>query len=111
MKLLLDANLSWRLIKLLSEHFETVAHVDNIGLKVPAKDVEIWQYAQKNNFVIITNDDDFSKLVLQHGFPPQIIMIKSRNQSNKHLFELILKKKNEIESFSNPQNYGILEIY
>ena len=41
MKLLLDANLSWRLSKLLSEFFEEVIHVDSTSLPAPAKDIEI----------------------------------------------------------------------
>jgi predicted nuclease of predicted toxin-antitoxin system len=40
MKLLLDANLSRRLTKQLADFFQDVAHVDNIGLKIPAKDIE-----------------------------------------------------------------------
>jgi len=41
MKLLLDANLSWRLCSELSQYFDEVKHVDNIDLNVPAKDHEI----------------------------------------------------------------------
>jgi len=38
MKLLLDANLSWRMIVILKQHFDDCFHVDSIGLNVPAKD-------------------------------------------------------------------------
>ena len=41
MKLLLDANLSWRMIVNLKQHFEDCFHVDKIGLNIPAKDIEI----------------------------------------------------------------------
>ncbi len=36
MKLLLDANVSWRLCTVLKQHFEDCLHVDNIGLNIPA---------------------------------------------------------------------------
>ena len=42
MKLLLDANVSWRLVSSLKLHFEECFHVDNTGLNFPAKDKEIW---------------------------------------------------------------------
>ncbi len=59
MKLLLDANLSWRLTKKLESHFNDCHHVDNIGISLPAKDIEIWKFATVNDFIIFTNDDDF----------------------------------------------------
>ncbi|SEM27538.1 hypothetical protein SAMN05216436_10371 [bacterium A37T11] len=58
MKLLLDANLSWRLTKKLKTHFDDCFHVDSIGLIVPAADIDIWKYALANDLVIVTNDDD-----------------------------------------------------
>ncbi len=33
MKLLLDANLSWRMINVLKEHFDDCFHVDHVDLK------------------------------------------------------------------------------
>lgn len=41
MKLLLYANLSWRLINKLKLHFVDCKHVDDMGLKIPAKDSQI----------------------------------------------------------------------
>ncbi len=62
MKLLLDANISWRLVAKLKLHFDDCLHTDNIGLVVPAKDTEIWAYAAAENLIIVTNDDDFLNL-------------------------------------------------
>jgi hypothetical protein len=45
MKLLLDANLSWRMTAVLKLHFDDCFHGDSFGLTVPAKDSEIWEYA------------------------------------------------------------------
>ena len=36
MKILLDANLSWRIVKKLAAHYSEVVHVDNCGSAVPA---------------------------------------------------------------------------
>ncbi len=42
MRLLLDANISWRLAGKLKIHFDDCKHVDHVGLAVPASDTEIW---------------------------------------------------------------------
>lgn len=48
MKLLLDANLSRRMIGVLQQHFTACHHVDFVKeLEVPAKDTDIWKYAKK----------------------------------------------------------------
>jgi predicted nuclease of predicted toxin-antitoxin system len=62
MKLLLDANVSWRLAARLKLHFTDCFHVDYVGLTVPAKDIEIWNYALANDCVIVSNDEDFLNL-------------------------------------------------
>ena len=49
MKLLLDANLSFRLAPKLFSHFEECFHVDHIGLDLPAEDIHIWNHAKKIN--------------------------------------------------------------
>jgi predicted nuclease of predicted toxin-antitoxin system len=58
-KLLLDANISWKLCSRLSGIFGECYHVDFIELTVPARDIEIWQYALENELNIVTNDEDF----------------------------------------------------
>lgn len=40
MKLLLDANISWKLAARLQPYFEACFHVDAVGLPVPAKDID-----------------------------------------------------------------------
>jgi predicted nuclease of predicted toxin-antitoxin system len=59
MKLLLDANISWRLTVPLRNYFEDCYNVDHIGLGIPASDTDIWNYASAAGLTIVTNDDDF----------------------------------------------------
>jgi predicted nuclease of predicted toxin-antitoxin system len=47
MKLLIDANLSYRLSKRLSHLFEDVLHVEQTNLPIPATDIEIWLWAKR----------------------------------------------------------------
>ncbi len=49
MKLLFDANLSFRLVELLGEFGKDSKHVRDVGLD-SAGDEVIWSYAKKNGF-------------------------------------------------------------
>ncbi|MDR0863940.1 MAG: DUF5615 family PIN-like protein [Candidatus Symbiothrix sp.] len=110
LKLLLDANLSWRSVSVLKNHFEDCFHVDSIGLKIPAKDTEIWKYAKAHDLLIVTNDEDFLNLSLIKGFPPKIILLKTGNQNRKLIEDLLIRERAQIVEFLFSNEYGILEI-
>jgi predicted nuclease of predicted toxin-antitoxin system len=86
MKILLDANISWKLVNRLSPVFGECNHVDLIGIKVPAEDKDIWNYALDNGSIIITKDTDFVDLLELKGFPPKVVLLKTGNNSNQALF-------------------------
>ena len=111
MKLLLDANISWRLIPKLKIHFDDCLHVDYMGLLPPIKDTEIWTYALIKQLIIVTNDNDFLYFSNLKGFPPKIVLIKTGNQSNHFIESLLIKHKPEIEALNATFDYGLLEIY
>lgn len=111
MKLLLDANLSWRLIKQLKTDFAEVFHVNQIGLAMPASDVEIWKWAKVNRAIIVTNDEDFFNLLMQKGFPPKIVLLHVGNQSTKNIVEILVQHKTQIDSLDSSEEYGLLEIF
>ena len=109
MKILLDANISWKLVDKLKPIFGECAHVDLIGLNVPANDLDIWKYALENKHIIITKDNDFLNLLEINGFPPKIVLLKTGNNSSNALYELLIKIKPMIEDLEKSE-YGLLEI-
>lgn len=110
MKLLLNANLSWRLTKRLKTNFAQVFHVNQIGLTLPASDVEIWEWAKNNQSIIVTNDDDFFNPLMQRGFPPKIVLLRVGNQSTKSIAEILIQHRTQIDSLYQNDEYGLLEI-
>jgi predicted nuclease of predicted toxin-antitoxin system len=109
MKLLLDANISWRLTSVLSEHFGGCVHVNKTELPKPAKDIEIWNYAAVNGYAIITQDSDFLHLLETKGFPPKIILLRVGNIDRKTAEEILVQSKSSIADLENG-DYGLLEI-
>ncbi|NBC08215.1 MAG: hypothetical protein GVY26_13560 [Bacteroidetes bacterium] len=110
MKLLLDANLSWRLISLLSPKFGHVEHVDRCGLPVPASDIAIWNWAEDNNAMIVTNDEDYYHFSVQKGFPPKVILLRTGNQSTENIKSLLIRHHEQITALHESTQYGLLEI-
>jgi predicted nuclease of predicted toxin-antitoxin system len=110
MKLLLDANISWRLSPFLVEHFCECIHVNKTELSKPAKDADIWKFAKEFGYTIITQDTDFLNFLETKGYPPKVILIKIGNINRKQMEEILLKAKQSILDLHNMDEYGLLEI-
>ena len=109
MKLLLDANISWRLTAVLAEHFGSCAHVNRTNLPVPAKDSTIWDYAAEHGYIIVTQDSDFLNFLETKGYPPKVILLRTGNISRKKAETILLQAKTAIEEL-DAKYYGLLEI-
>ena len=109
-KLLLDENLSYRLVKKLGAEFDSEIHVSRTGLSKPANDTAIWKWALNNDAIIVTNDEDFINLSVINGFPPKVILLKTGNQSTDFIFRILIRYKIEIEEFYSSPETGIVEI-
>jgi predicted nuclease of predicted toxin-antitoxin system len=77
MKLLFDENLSRRLVELLQDLFPGSVHVTQVGLSTGTPDNEIWEYARRNGFAIITADRDFVTMSNKLGHPPKVIILEN----------------------------------
>ncbi len=111
MKLLLDANISWRLASKLKGHFDDCSHVDNIGLAVPAKDIDIWNYALRHCLIIVTNDEDFLNFSNLKGFPPKVVLLRTGNQSNSYVEQLLVSHRDDLQKLFESEDYGVLELF
>ena len=68
MKLLLDENLSPKLIDRLADLYPGSVHVRDVGLAA-ALDLKVWQYAGEQHFVIVSKDADFNDISTHRGHP------------------------------------------
>lgn len=106
MNILLDQNISFRVVQLLSGTFGNVKQVRQLGL-VDASDMEIWNYAFKNNFTIVTFDSDFIDLSNLKGSPPKIIWLRFGNASNLKIANKLITNSTTITEFISNNNSGI----
>lgn len=109
MKLLLDENLSRKLVTRLSELFPDTSHVALVMLE-HASDEEIWKYAKENNFVIVTQDADFHERLGLYGFPPKIIWLRLGNSSTSAVEAVLREHAPEIVALETDEARGGLII-
>lgn len=64
--------MSYRILKLIPIIYKESSSVNKEGL-IDSSDREIWEFAKRNHFSIVTQDSDFNDLNLLFGFPPKII--------------------------------------
>jgi predicted nuclease of predicted toxin-antitoxin system len=111
MKLLLDVNPSWQLCKAPSARFTRVEHVKKIPLSDPVPDEEVWDHPKANEFCVVTNDEDFLKLLPKVGFPPKVILPRMGSQSTDFVRDALLRHTADIDYSERSEDYGLLEIY
>ena len=109
MKLLLDANISWRLCTSLAEQFGECFHVNRIGLAIPPSDTAIWNYARDNNCVIVSHDGDFVNLLFAKGYPPKAILLKTGNIDTATTLKLLVQAREAIFEWHGKKT-GLFEI-
>ncbi|NEU08937.1 hypothetical protein GZH53_11495 [Flavihumibacter sp. R14] len=110
MKLLFDQNISFRIVKILEDHFPGSAQVRTLALE-DATDLQIWAFARDNNFIIVTFDADFYDFSNLYGQPPKIIWLRTGNTKTSNISDILLLNKEIIKSFLNDESISCLEIY
>jgi len=81
-KLLIDQNLSFRLVSTLLHEFSDSAHVRDVQFE-RASDRDVWEFAGRDGFRILTKDSDFSHLSFLYGPPPKVIWLTIGNSKPK----------------------------
>ncbi|MBA4293026.1 hypothetical protein C0431_08645 [bacterium] len=108
MNLILDANISRRLIPLLATFADSIEHVSVIGIN--PTDREIWDYAIAHNKVIVTKDNDFDHLAFLLAPPGKVIRITLGNCTTESIAILMRTEVNRIELFAKNQEESLLTI-
>jgi len=110
MKLLLDENISYRVVKILSDYFDEVIHIKKLTNE-RLTDKEIWNECRKSGYSILTYDSDFRDLATYFGHPPKIIWLRFGNQTIEIVASKIIQNINNIQEFENNSELAVLEIY
>ena len=109
MKLLLDENLSRRLVPFLQHDYPGSNQVVLLGM-ASASGKEVWQKARDEGYVIVTRAAAFQELSLVWGQPPKVIWLKTLNQSRAATLKVLIENKDAISQTLVQDNLASVEI-
>ncbi len=109
MKFLCDVHISLKLVNHLKSLGLEAVHVNEILDKWNTTDNKICEFADKNDFIVITKDSDFRHSFYIKKSPKKLIKINLGNISNIELIQIISENLNHIETLNN-QPMFIIEV-
>ncbi len=107
MKLLLDENLSDRIVPQIVDLFPASAHVKALAL-ARADDARIWSWAKENAFVLVSKDIDFAARAIALGHPPKFIWLRVGNCRTDVIIALLRRRDTVIREFVESEVEGLL---
>lgn len=107
MKLLLDENLSDRIIPRIIDLYPESEHVKPFAL-IKTDDVKIWEYAKTNNYLIVSKDSDFYQRSLLYGHPPKFIYLRVGNCPTSRIVKILRDSFDIITEFERSESESIL---
>ncbi len=109
MKLLLDENLSRRLVAALQTRFPGSSQVSLLGLE-RSTDTQLCDYAAEHDFVICSKDDDFHRLVSARGYRPRLIHLALGNASNDAVLAALMAAADRLRAAFDDPATGVVVI-
>jgi predicted nuclease of predicted toxin-antitoxin system len=110
LKLLLDQNLSRKLVPLLETQFPGSSHVLYLGLDT-ANDSEIWRYARDHGFTLVTKNTDMVDLCVVKGAPPKVLWLRVGNCATSLIGEVLQLNERRIEQFVALSSQVVLSLF
>ena len=98
MKILFDQNISFRIIDKIKHLYPEAKQIRELGLE-NSSDMEIWIFANKNQYTIITFDSDFFDISNIKGHPPKVIWLKTGNCTTNNVKEILIDKFEIVKEF------------
>ena len=68
------------------------------------RDPIIWEYAQREGFVILTQDEDFLDLSLLRGSPPKVLLLRTGNLPSSQVVDLLRNHQLMIYTSLSPES-------
>lgn len=107
MKLLLDENLSDRIVPLILDLYPGSSHVKAHGL-IHTDDLLIWSFAREHGYTIVSKDADFHQRSLVFGHPPKLVFLRIGNCPTSRITQLLRSSYVLLSAFDSDADTSIL---
>lgn len=109
MRLLLDQDLSPRLVHALADLHPGSLHVRDVGLAA-APDDEVWTYAAEHGLTIVSKDAEFRQRSFLSGPPPKVVWVSRGNCSTRDIETLLRARGDELAAFERDPDAAVLAL-
>lgn len=110
MKLLLDHNISHKLVARLADIFpgSTQTRLLNLGR---TNDPQLWLIAQTHGFIFVTKDSDVAELAILRGAPPKVIWLRMGNCTSAAVEQTLRANIEAITELTRDPDQVVLELF
>lgn len=110
MRLLLDQNLSPRLVTALADIYPESAHVRDFGMAM-SPDHEVLQFARENGFILVSKDSDFLDPQIVRGSPTKTVWIRRGNCSTREIENILRRHTEDMTRLKETDGLFLLMLY
>ena len=108
-RLFFDEQLSEELCEALADIFPGSLHVRLLG-HGGAQDPAVWDLARTHGCLVVSKDEDFHRLAVLRGAPPQFVWIRLGNCTTADIGQLLRRHHDDIVRFSQQNEATVLEL-
>lgn len=109
MRILVDQNLPRRLIPALQAAFPGSAHVNELGLG-GARDIEIWNFALRERFDVMSRDADMALLAIRRVGDACVVWVRTGNLRLQDLLHRIVRAIPELHRSLSTRTLRVIEL-
>jgi predicted nuclease of predicted toxin-antitoxin system len=107
--LLLDQNLSRRLVARLADMYPGATQAAFLGMEA-ADDREIWAFVREQGYALVTKDEDFAEMSRRLGHPPKVIWLRMGNCATAQVEQVLREHHTKITCFLQTQAESLLSL-
>ncbi len=109
MKLLIDQNISRRIIESINDIFSDSMHVNSMD-STTKTDIDLWDFAIKNEFCLVTTDSDYFNHCIISEESPKIIYVQGEVITSNKMEWTLRVNQEAIEQFITEDSANCLTI-
>ena len=110
MRLLFDQPFSHSLPEMIQQHFPNSAQVHSLGFGHVSDD-EIWWYARRHEFTLVSSEVDFAERSSLYHAPPKVIWFRGSHWTPSAIASLLQNQAAEILRFGEDPQARCLEYF
>lgn len=92
---------------MLADVFPGCGHVRDVGLR-GTDDRQIWEYARKEGYTIVSKDTDFRERSYVEGPPPKVVWLDVGNAGTEAIEGLLRREHERVERFVESEESSVL---